>query len=84
MTRRRTLYLPVMIAATVAVACAVALSAVPQKKAEATFHGKNGRYKRRGDCTVWYHHPPDPTQREARQEVRIDMKTMLLAVLCCS
>ena len=25
-------------------------------------------YERRGDCTVWYHHPPDVTQREARQE----------------
>ncbi len=39
---RRTLYLPVMIAAAVAVACAVALSAVSEK-AEATFPGKNGR-----------------------------------------
>jgi len=34
---RRTLYLPVMIAAAVAVACAVALSAVSEKKAEAAF-----------------------------------------------
>src|SRR5919112_1280352 len=39
---RRTLYLPLMIAATMAAACAVALSAVSQK-AEATFPGKNGR-----------------------------------------
>jgi WD40-like Beta Propeller Repeat len=39
---RRTLYLPLMIAATVTVACAVALSAVSEK-AEATFPGKNGR-----------------------------------------
>src|SRR5919107_4801703 len=39
---RRTLYLPLMIAATVAVACAVTLSAVSEK-AEATFPGKNGR-----------------------------------------
>jgi Tol biopolymer transport system component len=39
---RRKLYLPVMIAAAVAVACAVALSAVSEK-AEATFPGKNGR-----------------------------------------
>ena len=23
---------------------------------------------RKGDCTVWYHHPPDAIQREARQE----------------
>ena len=38
--RRWTLYLPVMIAATVA--CAVALSAVSEN-AEATFPGKNGR-----------------------------------------
>jgi dipeptidyl aminopeptidase/acylaminoacyl peptidase len=39
---RRTLYLPVLIAAAVAVACAVALSALSEK-AEATFPGKNGR-----------------------------------------
>src|SRR5215208_7870687 len=39
---RRKLYLPVLIAAAVAVACAVALSAVSEK-AEATFPGKNGR-----------------------------------------
>jgi Tol biopolymer transport system component len=39
---RRTLYLPVMIAAAVAVVCAVALSAVSQKS-EAAFPGKNGR-----------------------------------------
>src|SRR5215211_2194188 len=39
---RRTLYLPLMIAATVAAACAVALSAVSEK-AEATFPGKNAR-----------------------------------------
>ena len=24
--------------------------------------------ERRGECTVWYHHPPDPHQREARHE----------------
>jgi hypothetical protein len=42
MARRRTLYLPVMIAAAVVVACAVALS-VLSEKAEATFPGKNGR-----------------------------------------
>ncbi len=23
---------------------------------------------RRGECTVWYHRPPDASQREARQE----------------
>jgi Tol biopolymer transport system component len=39
---RGTLYLPVIIAAAVAVACAVALSVVSEK-AEATFPGKNGR-----------------------------------------
>jgi Tol biopolymer transport system component len=39
---RRMLYLPVMIAAAMAVACAVALSAVSEK-VEATFPGKNGR-----------------------------------------
>ncbi len=42
MARSRTLYLPVMIAAAVAAACAVALSAVSEK-AEAAFPGKNGR-----------------------------------------
>jgi Tol biopolymer transport system component len=39
---RRMLYPPMMIAATVAAACAVALSAVSEK-AEATFPGKSGR-----------------------------------------
>ena len=39
---RRTLYLAVMIAATVAVACLVALLAISQK-ADAAFPGKNGR-----------------------------------------
>jgi Tol biopolymer transport system component len=42
MARRRTLYLPLMIAAAVAVACAVALSALSEK-VEAAFPGKNGR-----------------------------------------
>ena len=42
MARRWTFYLPVMIGAAVAVACAVALSALSEK-AEATFPGKNGR-----------------------------------------
>jgi hypothetical protein len=37
-----------MIAAAVAVACAVALLAVSQKKAEATFPGKNGRIAYQG------------------------------------
>jgi hypothetical protein len=42
LARGRTLYLAVMIAAAVMVACAVALSAISEK-AEATFPGKNGR-----------------------------------------
>src|SRR5918999_1641215 len=42
MARRWTFYLPVMIGAAVAVACAVALSALSEK-ADATFPGKNGR-----------------------------------------
>ena len=42
MARRRTLYQPVMIAAAVAVVCAVALLVVSEK-AGATFPGKNGR-----------------------------------------
>lgn len=40
---RRTLYLPLMITTTVAVACAVALLAVSERKAEAAFPGENGR-----------------------------------------
>jgi hypothetical protein len=40
MARRRTFYVPVMIAAAVSVACLVALLAV-SKKAEATFPGKS-------------------------------------------
>jgi hypothetical protein len=43
MTRRRTFYVPVMIAAAVAVACLVVLLALSQKKAEAAFPGQNGR-----------------------------------------
>jgi Tol biopolymer transport system component len=39
---KRTLYLPMMIAAAVAIACVVALSAVSEK-ADAAFPGKNGR-----------------------------------------
>src|SRR5215207_11256659 len=39
---RRTLYLPVMIAAALAMACLVALLALSQKS-EAAFPGKNGR-----------------------------------------
>ena len=42
MVRRRTLYLPVMIAADAAVACLVALLTISQKS-EATFPGKNGK-----------------------------------------
>src|SRR5918998_823129 len=48
MARRRTFYVPVMIAAAVAVACAVALLTVSQKKAEAAFPGKNGRIAYQG------------------------------------
>ena len=40
---RRELYLPVLIAAAVLVACAVALLVALSEKAEATFPGKNGR-----------------------------------------
>jgi hypothetical protein len=40
----RTLYLPVMIAAAVAVACSVVtLLALSEKEAQAAFPGKNGR-----------------------------------------
>ena len=42
LARRRKFYVPVMIASALAMACAVALLAVLQKKAEATFPGTNG------------------------------------------
>jgi hypothetical protein len=57
MARRRTFYLPMMIA--VAVACAVALLAVSQKKAEAAFPGKNGRIAYQGSDRVIYTIYPD-------------------------
>jgi Tol biopolymer transport system component len=53
---RRKLYLPVMIAAAVAVACAVALSAVSEK-AEATFPGKNGRIAYVGGGVIYTINP---------------------------
>jgi hypothetical protein len=45
---RRTLYLPVMIATALTMACLVGLLAVSQK-VEATFPGKNGRIAFEGD-----------------------------------
>ena len=48
MARRRMFYLPVMIAAALAMVGLVALLAVSQK-AEATFPGKNGRIAFEGD-----------------------------------
>jgi Tol biopolymer transport system component len=57
--RTRTFYLPMMIAAAVAVACAVALLAVSQKKAEAAFPGKNGRIAYQGSDRVIYTVLPD-------------------------
>jgi Tol biopolymer transport system component len=68
MTRRRTLYLPVMIAAAVSVACLVALLAVSQKS-EAAFPGQNGRiaYFDRGpglEDDEIYSMNPDGTGRE--------------------
>jgi TolB protein len=54
MARRWTLYLPVMIAATVAVACLVALLAISQK-AEAAFPGKNGRIAYQGSDQSSYY-----------------------------
>lgn len=65
---RRTLHLPVMIAAAVAMACAVALSAVSQKS-EAAFPGQNGKiaYFDRGpgleDYEI-YSMNPDGTDRK--------------------
>jgi hypothetical protein len=59
MASRGTFYEPVMIAAAVTVACAVALSAVSQKKAEATFPGKNGRIAYQGSDRVIYTIDPD-------------------------
>ena len=48
MARRRTFYVPVMIAAALAMACLVALLALSQKS-EASFPGKNGRIAFEGD-----------------------------------
>jgi Tol biopolymer transport system component len=48
-----------MIAATVAVACAMALAAGSQKKAEAAFPGKNGRIAYQGSDRVIYTVLPD-------------------------
>jgi hypothetical protein len=59
MARKRTFYVPVMIAAAVAVACLVALLAVSQKKAEAAFSGKNGRIAYQGSDRVIYTVLPD-------------------------
>jgi hypothetical protein len=51
--RRRTLYLPVMIAAAVAVTCAVALLlAVSREKAQAAFPDKNGRIDLSHDVSI--------------------------------
>ena len=49
MATRRTLYLPLMIAAALAMVGLVALLALSQKEAEATFPGKNGRIAFEGD-----------------------------------
>ena len=46
-TRRRTLYLPVMIAAAVAVACAVAVLALSEEEAQAAFPGREQEQMRR-------------------------------------
>src|SRR5215210_759828 len=43
MAERRTIYLPVMIAVAVAVACSAALLALSGEKARAAFPGKNGK-----------------------------------------
>src|SRR5829696_8169933 len=56
MARRRMLYLPVMIAAAVLVACAVALSALSEK-AEATFPGENGRIAYMDSFSLYTIHP---------------------------
>ena len=48
MARRRTFYVPVMIAAALTMACLVALLALSQKS-EASFPGKNGRIAFEGD-----------------------------------
>ena len=50
----RTLYLPALIVAGVLMACAAALLAISQKKAEATFPGKNGRIAYQGSDRVIY------------------------------
>jgi Tol biopolymer transport system component len=68
---RRTLYLPVMIAAAVAVACAVAISAVSQKKAEATFPGKSGRIAYVAGAGVLYTIDPDGSGKTRVTDTRV-------------
>jgi len=51
---RRKLYLPVLIATAVLVACSVALLVALSEKAEATFPGKNGRIAYQGSDGVIY------------------------------
>jgi Tol biopolymer transport system component len=57
MARRQTFYLPVMIAATVAVACLVALLAASEEEAQAAFPGKNGRIAYNSGGIIYTIHP---------------------------
>jgi hypothetical protein len=74
MARRRTLYLPEMIVAVVAVACAIALLAISQKRAEATFPGKNGRIAYQGhdgnDYEIYTINPSGADKRKVTNNSR--------------
>ena len=54
---RRKLYLPVLIAAAVLVACSVALLVALSEKAEATFPGKNGKIAYVGGGVIYTINP---------------------------
>jgi Tol biopolymer transport system component len=69
MARRRTLYLPVMIAAAVLVACAMALLVAISEKAGAAFPGKNGRIAFQGTDGVIYTIDPIKSAGGGRTEV---------------
>ena len=74
MARRRTPYLPLMIAAPVLGACVVALLvAFSGEKAEASFPGKNGRIAHQGsDGVIYTINPINPTGGEKTKVRRGD------------
>jgi Tol biopolymer transport system component len=62
MARRQTLYLPVMLAATVALACLAALLVASGEEAQAAFPGKNGRIAFSAEGNSFQGGPQGPSQ----------------------